>query len=120
MSDDSALEQALTARAGGLPRPALKRLPPDAPHAPAEWDVSDAAAFQALERGDATPDQQKNALRWLLHEAARINDLSYRLGNSDGTAFAEGRRFTGLQVVKLLRLNMAALRKSAGQPSELP
>lgn len=82
-----------------------------APWKPPKFEPQDAAALQALERGNATPDQQKRALNWIVNGACATYDLSYRPGD-DGrrdTDFAEGRRFVGLQVVKLLKIKIGML-----------
>lgn len=63
--------------------------------------------MQALERGEADKDQQQRALQWILR-ASCIGDLSYRPGSERDTAFAEGKRFVGLQIHKLLILNARA------------
>lgn len=70
--------------------------------------------MQALHRGDANDTQQKRALDWFISKAAMTYDLSFRSDAEGGdreTAFAEGRRFVGLQAVKLLSLNAAAIGK---------
>lgn len=82
-----------------------------AAHEPAAWDVADASAFQALERGEAEPHQQIRALKWLIQQASGMNELSYRPGDPYATAFAEGRRFVGLQVQKMTILNTKAFIK---------
>lgn len=85
-----------------------------APWRPAGYEDADVAAFQALADGKATPDQQKRALRWLIERGAATYDLSYRPGGEDGardTIFAEGRRFVGLQVVKILKLKVGQTRR---------
>ena len=79
---------------------------------PIETDIVDAAAMQALERGEADADQQKRILNWFINKAAMTYDMSYRPGDPHETTFAEGRRFCGLQAVKLLKVNIAALRKT--------
>lgn len=78
---------------------------------PPPYEPADASAIQALLIGEANKDQQQRALKWIIESAAGTYDLSYRPG-SDGdreTAFAEGRRFVGLNVVKLTRLNVSKL-----------
>jgi len=65
---------------------------------------------QALASGTASADQQKRALKWLIENAAGTYDLEYRSDARDH-AFTSGRRFVGLQVVKLLHLNVAKLKK---------
>ena len=80
---------------------------------PAPWQDHEAAAIQGLFNGNASPDQQRAALKWILDGACATYDLSYRPGEGGerDTAFAEGRRFVGLQIVKLSRLNLELLRK---------
>lgn len=89
---------------------------PDAsPWKPIPWEPADVAAIQALARGDASADQQKRALDYIIHGLAATYDLSYRPGGEDGrrdTDFAEGKRFVGTQIVKALKLNLAAIRQA--------
>lgn len=86
---------------------------PDAsPWKPVEWEPADVGAIQALARGDATPDQQKIALDYIINNLAGTYDLSYRPGSDRDTAFAEGKRFVGLQIVTKLKINLAAIRQA--------
>ena len=78
---------------------------------PPDWELADASAIQALERGEATPEQQKRALKWIVETASSTYDLSYRPESERDTAFAEGRRFVGLNIVKLLKLQLSLLRR---------
>lgn len=82
-----------------------------APWKPAPFEPEDASAIQALERGNATSGQQKRALAWLINKACATYDLSYRPGDEGrrDTDFAEGRRFVGLQLVKLLKIKIGLL-----------
>lgn len=94
-------------------RPTRATLATRAPWLPAEWEAADVSALQALLRGEATPDQQKRALDWIINSAAGTYELSYRPGGEDGerdTCFAEGRRFVGSQIVKALKISLYALR----------
>lgn len=82
-----------------------------APHAepwrPPAYDDADVAAIKALAAGNASESQQQRALAWVVNSASATYDLSFRPGASEGeraTAFAEGRRFVGLQIVKMLKL----------------
>lgn len=85
-----------------------------APWKPAEYALADATAFQALAAGTADKDQQLRALKWLIENCCRTYDLSYRPGpgGQRDTDFAEGQRSVGLQVVKLVKLNVGMLRRS--------
>jgi len=79
---------------------------------PPEWEQSDAAAFQALERGEADAAQQQRALRWLVEKACGTYDLEYRPDPREH-AFTSGRRFVGLNVVKMLKIKLSALAEKA-------
>ena len=84
-----------------------------APWKPVSYDIADAGALQALMRGDATQDQQQLALKFVIENLSGSYEVSYRPGEEGrrDTDFAEGRRFVGLQIVKLLKLNLPALRR---------
>lgn len=72
---------------------------------PAAPKMADAAAIRALARGDATPEQQTRALTFIVEALCGTYDLSFRPNSERDTCFAEGRRFVGLQVVKLTKIN---------------
>jgi hypothetical protein len=69
-----------------------------------DFELADIVALKAVEGGIATPDQQTRAMSWILRKAAAVGDMSYRPDPS-ATAFHEGRRFVGLQIVTLLKLD---------------
>lgn len=56
-------------------------------------------AVQACAKGTASEEQQKDAVEWFVRFASRAYDISYRNDPYD-TAFAEGRRFVGLEAIK--------------------
>jgi hypothetical protein len=60
--------------------------------------------MQALQRGDASPEQQRRALDWIIRVGATTYDSTFFPGEPDASAFAQGRRFVGLEVVKLLKV----------------
>lgn len=84
---------------------------PTPPYLRCDWDVPVVAAVQALSRGEATPEQQKGALNFIINHAAATYGQSYQETGDRDTTFAEGRRFVGLQLVKLLHLSTNALLK---------
>lgn len=88
------------------------KLPIAEPWKPTDWDLADAAAIQALVRGDASHEQQRRAIDFIINGVACTYDLSYRPGSDRDTAFAEGKRFVGLQLVKAINLNLAAIRQA--------
>lgn len=63
-------------------------------------------ALQAMAKGHANEGQQKIALDYLINEVCRTYDVSFRPDDKGGereTAFAEGRRFVGMQIEKIIR-----------------
>jgi hypothetical protein len=71
-----------------------------------------ANAFEALQRGHASAHQQKLAMTWLVYECCDYYGLSFRPGE-DGrrdTDFAEGKRFVGAQVVKMMNIKAGMLK----------
>jgi hypothetical protein len=99
--------------------PRTSTLPLSAEHAPAEYEDADIMAFKALAAGDANEFQQQRAITWLVNNAARTYDASYRSGphGDRATAFAEGRRFVGLQIVKMVNYPLERLK---GGPAKVP
>lgn len=75
-----------------------KLLPVDQP---APFSPVVAAGMKALQAGTATDHQQVEVFNWLLKSAAGIGSQSYR-ADPYATAFAEGRRFVGVQMMILL------------------
>jgi hypothetical protein len=75
----------------------------------APWELVDATALQALQRGEANADQQKRALDWIIEVGASTYQPTFHPGEPDASAFAEGRRFVGMQIVKLLKINTNVL-----------
>jgi hypothetical protein len=88
-----------------------KKLTPEAPHFTETPAMADAAAIQALAAGEATPDQQRRALAWIVNVGCRTYDLSWRFGDPHSTSFAEGRRFAGMEIVRVMKVNVEQLRK---------
>lgn len=86
----------------------------NAPYIPPEYKDSHVAAFRALAEGVANEDQQKIAYNFILHDLCDTYGLSYRPASDRDTAFAEGKRFVGLQVVKLTKLNSQIAREDNG------
>jgi hypothetical protein len=85
-----------------------------ADHAPWKsppYDPADAAALQALQRGQASIDQQQRALRWIINQACATYDFAYRPGTEGDrdTVLALGRQFVGQQIVKLCNLKIGLI-----------
>jgi hypothetical protein len=84
------------------------------PWSPVPYEAIDAAAIQALLIGEATAEQQKHAIKWIVEAACGTYDQSFYPGADEGrrnTDFAEGRRFVGNTIVKMTRVNVSSLRR---------
>ncbi len=79
--------------------------------APTLWTDADAYAVKAWADGKATEDQQQRAFRWVL-SAARVYDQSFVPGSPDVSAFLEGHRAVGNQILKLRNLTSTVIEGS--------
>ncbi len=101
----------------------MARQPPaHAPYRPAPFEVADAYAIRALAAGTADPEQQRRAVRWIVENAAQTYQPEFRPEGDRESCFAGGRRFVGLQIVKIINLPGAVLdamrTKGGDAPSE--
>ncbi len=64
--------------------------------------AAEVVAVQACIEGQATAEQAKMAIDWIMREAARVPDLSFRPGQPDYTTFNEGRRYVGILIRYML------------------
>lgn len=90
-----------------------KKVPVEDPrHVP--FDEMDMRAIKALHLGIASDSQQKRALDCIINRLARTYDLSARFGEDADrlTTFAEGKRFVGLQVVRMINMPAPASGKT--------
>ena len=77
----------------------------------AEYDPGDVSAMQFLERGAANDAQQRRALNWILINVCEVYDQSYVPNDTHETAFREGKRYCGNQIIKMLKLEPGKLRR---------
>lgn len=66
--------------------------------------------MQALDRGEATPDQQRRALKWVIESACQVGEDAFVPGHPETTQYLVGRQSPGKQIIKLLKLNLSQLR----------
>lgn len=79
---------------------------------PAPWEEHHAHAMQALAAGNATSEQQRVALQWIIEGACGHNDWAYRPASERDTAMFLGRQFVAKQIVKLLNINPTILKRN--------
>jgi hypothetical protein len=95
------------------PRKLPGRLRGDAPWLPWQWEdnLPGAVAIQAVAAGQADEAQQKLALTTIVEMICQTYDLSYSPDSERDSAFAEGKRFVGLQIAKLTKLNYSNVKR---------
>ena len=74
----------------------------------------DTAALQAVARGEASADQQRRAMDWIINVACFTYQDTFFPGEPDAAAFAAGRRFVGNRIVTQLKINLSALTQAKG------
>lgn len=93
-----------------MQKPSAQVLDEHAPWKPPKYEAADTAALQALAKGNATSEQQKRAIDWIVMHACGTYDFSYRPGTNDrDTNIALGRQFVGQQIVRQLKLKIGLL-----------
>lgn len=73
------------------------------PWKPTPFDDADAYAIQALAHGKPSEDQAKRALDFIINSICATYDQSYRPASARDSDFAEGKRYVGLTLVKMLK-----------------
>jgi hypothetical protein len=86
-----------------------KRSPDRRPWHPAPYDTQTIYALKALDKGTANEGQQKRVLEWIINAVARTYDVSFVPDSDRESAYAEGRRAVGLELVKLINLPASAV-----------
>jgi len=79
---------------------------------------AEVAAVKAVAAGNASAGQQKLALDWIIHKAARTYDEPFLPGQHDLTMNLLGRRNVGMQIVKLINVPGKKLMPSKPQPTK--
>lgn len=84
----------------------LKPVPQPSPLAPAPFDDIVVHGLHAMADGDASPQQQKKVLEWIVNHASMAHGLPYQPDSDRNTAFACGRAFVGQQIIGILKIPM--------------
>jgi len=82
-----------------------------APWMPTELTMNAVMAVKALQSGTATDSQQKEALDFIIMVISSTYDCSYQPGSDRDTAFAEGKRFVGNTLIKMIKMSTTNLRR---------
>lgn len=81
-------------------------MPNEKPYQPAKYTDKEIIAIQALQAGNANEGQQIAALNWIINNVCQYYDLSFYPGEGGrrDSDFAEGKRYVGAQIVKMMKL----------------
>jgi len=90
----------------------MRRSKAHEPWLPAEYSDRDVYAIQSLARGDADASLQVHALKFIVETLSGCYDVTFCPDSERASSFAEGKRHVGLQIVKMTKLNLSALRKT--------
>lgn len=82
-----------------------------APYFVRNYEDHEIHAIQAMSLGTANPEQQKMALKFIVEALAGTYDVSYRSSSDRDTSFCEGRRFVGLKLITMIKLNLGNLKR---------
>ncbi|WP_420961063.1 hypothetical protein [Brucella sp. IR073] len=89
---------------------------------PAQFDKQIIFAIRACIAGTASEGQQKAAMAWIVEQASGYGKMSYGKGDPYDTAFHEGRRFVGYQIIRMTLDEAMKLverpAKTRGKPKE--
>lgn len=78
-----------------------------------EYDIEDVSAIQILASGQDVPGYiAKRAFNFIVNILAATDDQAYRPERLHDTIFVDGRRFVGLQLRKLSRINLDHMKRS--------
>ena len=75
------------------------------------FNMATVHALRGMLAGTANEHQQKMALDWIIERACRARSMSYVKGDVHETAFNEGRRFAGHEIVRLITTDIEILKQ---------
>ena len=73
--------------------------------------LSEARALKAIAVGEATPEQQKMGLSWIIHRACGYSLSTFAPGQPDVSGNREGRRDVAVLITQVLLMKPEDLRK---------
>lgn len=89
------------------------KIQPGDPFFPYPWadNIPVVLAMKAMKEGKASGPQQQMVMQALL-SVTGYHDMSYRPDNTHDTAFAEGKRFVGSQILKMVNMSNDAIEEA--------
>lgn len=84
-----------------------RREPRNPPWMPCDYTVADVVAVRAVVAGQATEEQQRRAVAWIVKVASAADEETHFSDNEGGardSAYAAGRAFVGRSIRKMVDL----------------
>jgi hypothetical protein len=75
---------------------------PPLPHLPSAYDDWDMRAWQALNKGEATPEQQRRCLEHLFFISNPAGSLGYVPGDPYASNYENGKRRVGIEIANII------------------
>ena len=79
--------------------------------------IEDILAVKAVANGNASTEQQKRAMRYIIEAVSGYYDISYRPELADGTLIAEGKRIVGAHLVGMINTSLKKTKGKGEQPN---
>lgn len=84
-------------------------VPENAPYLPSHVFQEVAYAIRGVNAGTADASQQALAVRWIVHEVTKAYDMSYRPESARDSDFAEGKRYVGNELIRVINMTNEAV-----------
>lgn len=81
----------------------------DEAHLRCVFKIADVNALQALSRGEASPEQQVAALKWIVDSACMAFEDTFDAASQRNSDKMQGRRYVGLRIVAMTKILPGAL-----------
>jgi hypothetical protein len=90
----------------------MAKISPSSPLFPTKYVPQDHRVFavQAVSRGEATEEQQRVAIKFIIEDICLTYDEPYRPDSERDTTFALGKRHAGMEIVKFIKLKMGKIK----------
>lgn len=76
-------------------------------------------SIRAVYQGTASPEQQKEALQYIIYTLCAFNQISYRPDSRD-SAFAEGKRFVAHEIIMRINTDPLILKEETNATGTKP
>ena len=91
--------------------------PKSDPRQEPDYLIEDILAVKAVAVGNASTDQQRRAMEYIIEKVSGYYDIAYRPDMPDGTLIAEGKRIVGAHLVGMIKTSLKKIKGKGEQPN---